>query len=508
MLFSAVASVAGLAAGQWPLAGIADAATWLAGGAAWLALRAIITLGSAVASVPHASVDISVPGPLAVAWLPVVALATWALRTDDRAPDADAAAPGQPGRVGSAARRCLRPVPLGAALVALLAAISLGSLPDGRLHLTVLDIGQGDAILVEAPSGATALIDGGPDPELTLRRLGANLPFFQRRVDLVVVSHPHQDHVAGLVDVVERFRVGTVLHAGISFANQAYERLLTDATGDPGIRLAVARAGQAVRLDGATTLEVLYPDDADATAPLPEGDINNGSIVMLLRHGGFEALLTGDAERPVEETLLARRLLTPVDVLKVGHHGSESSTTASLLEATRPSVAVISAGADNEYGHPAPPTLDALAAVAGLTILRTDLYGDVEIVSDGSRYRVHADAGWSEWRATLASADGATIEPCPCPTDPRRGGSSPRRSCQTASSSTPRASPAWPSPPRASSPRHGSRSTVRSWRRRHCSTTSTSSRFGGRAASTASWAPAGSRPRGTPNSRCRSPPTR
>ena len=113
--------------------------------------------------------------------------------------------------------------------MAVLLAISIASRPDGLLHLTVLDIGQGDAILVEAPDGGTMLIDGGPDPELTLRRIGANLPFFARRIDLLVLSHPHQDHVAGLVDVLDRFRVGAVLHAGIPFGNAAYDRLLTDA---------------------------------------------------------------------------------------------------------------------------------------------------------------------------------------------------------------------------------------------------------------------------------------
>ncbi len=116
----------------------------------------------------------------------------------------------------SLAHRLLRPAPIAAALVTVLLVITVASRPDGRMHLTVLDIGQGDAILVEAPSGATMLVDGGPDPELTLRRLGANLPFFARRIDLLVLTHPHQDHVAGLVDVLDRFHVGAVLHGGIA----------------------------------------------------------------------------------------------------------------------------------------------------------------------------------------------------------------------------------------------------------------------------------------------------
>ena len=295
MLFSAIASLAGVldAAVHLPLIG--DVLTWMAGGAAWLVLRVIVWLGTTVASVPHAAVDVTVPPPLAVAWLPMLALANWAIRDP-------AASPGPPveegpSRLGAVVRRIARPMPIGAGLVAVLLAITVVSRPDGLLHLTVLDIGQGDAILVEAPGGTTMLIDGGPDPELTLRRMGANLPFFGRRIDLLVVSHPHQDHVAGLVDVLDRHRVGAVLHAGIPFANPANERLLTDAA-RAGIPTVLARTGQRLDLGAGSSATVLYPTQADASAPLPDGDINNGSVVLLLELGGFSALLTGDAEAP------------------------------------------------------------------------------------------------------------------------------------------------------------------------------------------------------------------
>ena len=278
--------------------------------------------------------------------------------------------------------------------MAVLLAISIASRPDGLLHLTVLDIGQGDAILVESPDGGTMLIDGGPDPELTLRRIGANLPFFARRIDLLVLSHPHQDHVAGLVDVLDRFRVGAVLHAGIPFGNPAYDRLLTDAA-RTGVRVAALRTGQALDLGAGTTARVLYPTQADAEAPLPEGDINNGSVVLRLEFGGFAALLTGDAEAPIESLLASRGLLEAVDVLKVGHHGSNSSTTPGLVDAIHPSVAIISVGAGNEYGHPAPETLATFASRPGIAVFRTDLQGDVEVVTDGTTLRVRTDDGWS-----------------------------------------------------------------------------------------------------------------
>jgi len=393
MLFTALASVAGVLNGSVhvPLAG--DSLAWLAGGAAWLVLRVIVWLGTTVASVPHAAVDVRVPPALAVAWLPMLGLASWAIREPAAAP-AESMPHEAPGRLRRLLRRLARPVPVCAGLVAVLLAITIASRPDGLLHLTVLDIGQGDAILVEAPNGATMLIDGGPDPELTLRRMGANLPFFARRIDLLVLSHPHQDHVAGLVDVLDRFRVGAVLHAGIPFANPAYDRLLTDAA-TTGVRVVVLRTGQALDLGAGATARVLYPTQADAEAPLPEGDINNGSIVLQLELGGFAALLTGDAEAPIESLLASRGLLDAVDVLKVGHHGSNSSTTPGLVDAIRPSVAIISAGVGNEYGHPAPETLATLAVRPGIAVFRTDLDGDVEVVTDGTILRVRTDAGWS-----------------------------------------------------------------------------------------------------------------
>ena len=316
MLFSAAAAIAGLLDAALPLPVIGDALTWFAGGCAWLVLRVIVSLGSAVASLPYAAVDASVPAPLAVAWLPILALGSWALRSDGEPPATEPQPTG--GAVSAVARHVLRPLPIGGGLLIVLVIITVATRPDGLLHVTVLDIGQGDAILVETPAGATMLVDGGPDPELTLRRIGANLPFHARRIDVMVLSHPHQDHVAGLVDALDRFEVGALLHAEIAFENPAYDRLLADAGVEPMLAGTLARAGATFALDPVTTLEILYPAEADAAAPLPEGDINNGSVVMILRHGGFAALLTGDAEAPVEAALIARGVLPVVDLLKVG----------------------------------------------------------------------------------------------------------------------------------------------------------------------------------------------
>lgn len=503
MLTSAAAAIGGIVAGA--IGGVgADVIGWLLGGAAWLVLRAMIAIGHLCAAIPLASVEVGLPAALAVAWYPLLALAGWATRAEvtDARPAVDEAMTGAMAALG----RLLRPLPATAGLVGILVAVTVATAPDGRLRVTVLDIGQGDAILVRTAHGRTLLVDGGPDPELTLRRLGANLPFHQRRIDMVLLSHPHQDHAAGLVEVLDRFEVGALVHAGIGFENAAYDRLLTDAT-RAGIPVRLARAGSSLALDADTTIELLYPSEADAALPLPEGDINNGSIVALLRHAGFTALLTGDAEAPVEAALVGRGL-EPVDLLKVGHHGSRSSTTPGLLAAARPSAAVISSGAGNEYGHPAPETLAALESLPGVAIHRTDLEGDVEVVADARSYRVRTRAGWTPPRPTHRAAVAGSIGPWPSPTETPFSACSTPPACRTASASTPMASPAWRWPPRAWWRRPGSRSTAGWSRRRRCSTTLTRSRSGAAAASTGSSAPGGWRRPGTPNSRCRSPPTR
>ena len=501
MLFTAIASLVGVVDGAFHVALAGDVVAWLAGGAAWLTLLVIVSLGQAAASVPFAAVDVHVPAPFAVAWFPVLALGSWALRGGgpvERRPFEDR------GAVAQALGGVLRPLPILACFVAILLVVTIANRPDGQLHVTTLSIGQGDSILVESPGGATMLVDGGPDPELTLRRIGANLPYFARRIDLLVLSHPHQDHVAGLVEVLDRFRIGAALHAGIAFENPSFERLLADAS-LAGIPVHFARAGQGLQLDAATSIRVLYPSEADAAAPLPEGDINNGSVVLELAFGGFTTLLTGDAEAPVEGSLVSRGVLGPVDVLKVGHHGSHSSSTPAFLAAVDPALAVISAGEDNEYGHPAPETL---AALAGHAVLRTDLDGDVEVATDGRTFRIRTDAGWSTARPVRGAVPAGSIGPWPSPTDPPPFACSTRQGCRMGSWSILAVSPGWPWPPRGSWPRRPSRSTVRWSRPQPSSTTSTRSRPGAAAApSMGSSARGGSRRRATRSSRCRSPPT-
>ncbi|MGH2455254.1 MAG: ComEC/Rec2 family competence protein [Candidatus Limnocylindria bacterium] len=458
MLSSALAATAGALDALVHVPVLGDAVAWASGGAAWLYLRVMIMAGVAAAAVPFASIDLGAPAWLAAIWYPALALA--ARRTGHPADGGTAEAVA----VDSMVVRLASPRPLAAATLLLLGILTLLTRPDGRLHLLILDVGQGDAIAIVAPSGAVALVDGGPDPDLAMRRLGEVLPFWQRRLEMVILTHPHEDHVAGLLPALERFRVRLVLEPGRGYDNPTYPRFQELALREPGGRLGLARAGRRLMLDHATDLTVLFPSEADADASLPDGDINNASVVLLLEHAGFRALLTGDAEAPVEEQLLARGLIGPVDVLKVGHHGSNSSTTEGLLDAALPGLAVISSGTGNEYGHPHAVTLGHLAALPGLQLHRTDLEGTVEIIVDRHGYRVRSHG----------AADPGSIGPWPFRPPSRPSGSWLSPAWRTGSSPTRAAWRGWRRRRRGRWRRPGSRSTSPWSRWPPCCTTSTS----------------------------------
>jgi competence protein ComEC len=503
MLLCAIAAPLGAIAMSLHLDLLTDAARWAVGGTAWLVLRAMIVAGQAAASVPFAALPVSAPAWLALAWYPALALG-WRRFARSAEPATAGAEPTtelvslRPAtdrsawreRLGDVRRALARPLVGLAAIGALLGAVTLATLPDGRLHLVVLDIGQGDAILVTSPSGETLLVDGGPDPDLLLRRLGERLPWWQRRIDVMILTHPHEDHVAGLVAALERYRVGVILDAGRDYPNPTYPRFLQLACEEVDGRVVAARAGQRIRLDATTTLTLLYPMPADATAALPEGDINNASVVGLLRSGAFTALLTGDAKAPVEAVLTARGLLTGIDVLKVGHHGSQYSSSAALLAATHPGAALISVGVGNAFGHPHRAALQRLQALPGLRLHRTDVEGTIEVISDGLNYQVRSRVVTDPWRPVvggpIADARAArSIRTWSSPRSPPPSSCSPPSTCPRGSSRIRVASAGSQPRRRGSSLPPGSRLIRSSSRSPPCCTMSTSRRRARMASSTA-----------------------
>lgn len=263
--------------------------------------------------------------------------------------------------------------------------------PDGVVRVVVLDVGQGDGILVEGGQGGRLVVDGGPDPARLLIALDERLPPWDHRIDVLVLTHPHEDHVAGLALLLSRYRVGRVYEPGMIGPGPGYEAW-SEALAAGATRHGRLTTGDRLTID-AIRFRVLWPDPNRVPERPPDGgtSINNVSIVLLGEIPGRRFLLMGDVEEGVDPELIARGLPT-VDLLKVAHHGSKTATTQPFLDVVRPRVAIVSAGAGNPYGHPAPSTLERLAASAGTTY-RTDTDGTVEVAFDGRAMRVKASGG-------------------------------------------------------------------------------------------------------------------
>jgi competence protein ComEC len=360
LAFPAVPAVLGLgllsAAAAAVSPGAAAALAWLAGwAAAWLELVAW-----SVASLPGAQI-----GPRGALVLAVGAVLCWAgarharRRWRLRAP-AVAAVAVSVGLVGLAAWPVLRPP-------------AAWTRPSG-LRVTFLDVGQGDSVLLETPSARVLVDQGPPEADVTaqLRRMGV------RSLSAIVLTHPQRDHVGGAADVLRRLEVGVVLDPGLTITGPERDEAVAAAR-ERGVPVRTVREGEEFRLGG-LELDVLWPEDTGA----PTEDPNLNAVVLLASFGETDVLLPADAESDV-----TGRLSTgAVEILKVAHHGSEDPGLGAQLRTLRPRVAVISCGRGNDYGHPRPETLAALAGSPGLAVFRTDVDGRVVVESDGRRLQV------------------------------------------------------------------------------------------------------------------------
>ncbi len=294
-----------------------------------------------------------------------------------------------PRQLGSAWRYAL---PVAAAVLTLL----FTALPDGRLHVYTLDVGQGDAILLRSPRGRLILVDGGPDPVLLSARLGELLPFWRRRIDLVVSTHVDGDHLTGLMPVAQRYRVKAAL-ASPCGAESALMVAWQAALREQGVTPLTAVAGLRVDVEPGLTVTVLHPGPGAYCGD--GGDLNDLSVVCLVEYGAARILLTGDVSEAVERELVAAHALHDITLLKAGHHGSGASSSEALLSEARPAVTAISVGRNNGYGHPAPVVLERLTALGG-RVQRTDEQGTIEFITDGQQY-------WVKTRGSLASKVGS-----------------------------------------------------------------------------------------------------
>lgn len=246
---------------------------------------------------------------------------------------------------------------------------------SGELRVWFFDVGQGDAILIDTPDHRQILIDGGPSQSV-LTKLGQVMPPWDRSVDAVVLTHPHLDHVAGLVSVLERYDVAAIYDGGARARTGAMDAFEMDAVAESAATRHLV-AGDRFAY-GDVTIDVLAPTrPVDGAYPK---DPNEASVVLLLTYHDTTLLLTGDAPDDVERDILST--VGDVDVLKVGHHGSRTSSSAEFLDDVTPEFAIISCGVDNSYGHPHPVTLQRLDD-RGIRVVRTDLDGDILLTSTG-----------------------------------------------------------------------------------------------------------------------------
>ena len=361
------------------------------GALAWAPLSWLMAVAGAMP--PHLLTAEWLAGPAAMVWYGALGLLIWLASASSMRRRLAELRRRMRWRPAGATAALAAAIPVIIIIIVLLTARIAAAGADGRLHIHILDIGQGDAILVVTPDGRQLLIDGGPDPAAALQALGRLLPPTDRTLDIVAVTHLDSDHSGGLLGVLTRYRAGIVLQGATSPDSALYPQWQA-VLAQQEQPAATLRAGHRIQLGNAVTLEVLSPSGDDAI--LPPGirpSANNASLAMRLDYGAISFLFTGDIESDLE-----RRLATQygdrlqADVLKVAHHGSRTSTTPEFLQAVNPRAAVISAGKDNRFGHPHPEVTARLEdAVGSDNLFLTARDGTVEFISDGVDLWVNID---------------------------------------------------------------------------------------------------------------------
>lgn len=249
---------------------------------------------------------------------------------------------------------------------------------DAHLEVSFFDVGQGDSIFIQTPQKHQILIDGGPGYTKVLDGLSREMPFNDKEIDLIVLSHPESDHLTGLLSVLENYKVDNILWTGIERDGEKFEswkRMIVE----EGVNIYYADKGDRVVIND-VVLEIVYP--LSSVKGKEVDDSNDTSVVAKLSYGESSFLFTGDISSKTEKLLED----IDVDVLKVSHHGSKYSTSDDLISKTSPLLSVIQVG-KNSYGHPTEEVLTRLNN-SGIKVLRNDTNGNIKIVSDGINYKI------------------------------------------------------------------------------------------------------------------------
>lgn len=284
-----------------------------------------------------------------------------------------------------------RPWSLAAALLAAALLLAHPARAAGTLRIDFIDVGQGDAALITSPTGKTVLIDGGPTE--AARSLTTFLDAeTDRPLDLILLSHRHEDHLGGLTAAVHHRGARMFLDAPVPHPGPAYTALMHELE-ERQVVVRQATRGRRIDLGGGAVITLLGPPDPPITGS--RSDVNANSVVVRLNYQKFSVLFTGDAEAPTEKWLLAAGAPVQATVLKVAHHGSRYASRVGFLEQVGAQIAVVSVGARNEYHHPAPETLEHLAR-SGARVYRTDVDGTVTLETDGATLRLRTTRGRRE----------------------------------------------------------------------------------------------------------------
>lgn len=252
--------------------------------------------------------------------------------------------------------------------------------PPGRLEVYFFNVGHGDAIFIRTPSDKRVLIDGGLNSQV-VQKIGRLLPFYDKRIDLVILSHPHPDHITGLISVVKRYEVGKVFYTDVKTQEELF-KLFKDILNKKKITKVKIDKIFSQDLGGEAILYFLYPDHDLSQEIIQDKEINNTSIVVKLIYKGSSYLFMGDASEAEEEKLIASKQDFNTDILKIGHHGSSTSSGQNFINLVSPKTAVITCGENYQFSHPSLRVLRRLER-AGSKIYRTDESGDIKISTTG-----------------------------------------------------------------------------------------------------------------------------
>lgn len=253
---------------------------------------------------------------------------------------------------------------------------------DGKLHVVFCNVGQGDGTYIRTAKGLDVVVDGGPSSSI-LSCLSNHMPFWDRDIEVMILSHPHEDHYLGLIDVVKRYSVLSFYSEKGESSTASYKEL-QKVLADKGIKVQTLSKGKSFIFKDKTSIKVLWPPNYPLSYFKNENLDKNGlSLVELLSFGKTNLLLTGDSNLEVVDRLS----LDNIDILEIPHHGSKNNINNEVLKELRPKLVVISVGKDNRYGHPNPEVVKMLKDL-GIKTLRTDLNGEIELVSDGSSWKM------------------------------------------------------------------------------------------------------------------------